>query len=572
MPAAIAHAWDVPDRPITIHLHTWVAERLAQDAYEAFKSLPRRGVEIGGLLLARVEDRARRTYVIVEYEPVVCEHRHGPSFVLSERDRVALDGLLRRWQDAPEGGLIPVGFYRSCTRPVMDLDDEDVALMEAHFAKSGHLFLLLKPNSARVSTCALVWRDGTRPRGQCRSADFDLEARPEPDTQPGDNQPAPPASPVPGLPPPEAAGERSLVGQRSYAPPPRPASGRHWAIPLALGLLAGLGYLAYLGYRKTPLRWTPPPAATAPAQPEASLLGLKVGREAPYLRLSWDRGAQTVLNALQGRLLISDGPSSRALDLDVTQLRGGSIAYAPSSDDVTFRLELFLGDGRTAAESVRIVGGVPAALPPMEGNGVVSASRRAPEKGLPPASHPATAAAGNGRGSQPGPPTPAKPESQTEQAASVVPETTPRAGAGQAKAPLPKLSIESIAPQPLLEQLPESLPGLLTGNPAGPAPETGQPATVYVPPKPLRTVHPSLPPEIRRLILSQFDVDIRVAVDSRGKVTGAQPVREYKGVGAYLAGLAQNTVRMWSFEPAKRNGQPVAGEYMLRFSFRRNSQ
>ncbi len=121
---------------------------------------------------------------------------------------------------------------------------------------------------------------------------------------------------------------------------------------------------------------------------EISPLGLKVGREAPYLRLTWNQASEPVLNALQGRLSVADGSVRRELDLDIAQLRGGSIAYAPTSDDVSFRLELFLTAGKTISESVRIIGGTPVAVqPPPLRNAAAAARPRAAEF-----SHPAQAA------------------------------------------------------------------------------------------------------------------------------------------------------------------------------------
>src|SRR5690349_6801119 len=47
---------------------------------EAFTSLPRRGMEIGGLLYGEASPGETRIHA---FEEVACEHRYGPSYTLS---------------------------------------------------------------------------------------------------------------------------------------------------------------------------------------------------------------------------------------------------------------------------------------------------------------------------------------------------------------------------------------------------------------------------------------------------------------------------------------------------------
>jgi TonB family protein len=60
-------------------------------------------------------------------------------------------------------------------------------------------------------------------------------------------------------------------------------------------------------------------------------------------------------------------------------------------------------------------------------------------------------------------------------------------------------------------------------------------------------------------------IEVRVSIDAAGKVTAVAPVSTEN---AYLTGLAVSTARQWRFEPAKRNGRPVASEVKLVFPFR----
>ena len=63
--------------------------RLTAEVWMAFKRVPRRGLEIGGVLLGAARRSEQVTTFRMEgYETVESEHRSGPSYLLSETDRV----------------------------------------------------------------------------------------------------------------------------------------------------------------------------------------------------------------------------------------------------------------------------------------------------------------------------------------------------------------------------------------------------------------------------------------------------------------------------------------------------
>jgi TonB family protein len=89
-------------------------------------------------------------------------------------------------------------------------------------------------------------------------------------------------------------------------------------------------------------------------------MGLKLERSGEDLRLSWNPDAPVISNATKARLLITDGNSRKFLELDPSDLRGGTLVYTPSTSDVVLRLEVDRRDSTAAAtESVRISGGQP---------------------------------------------------------------------------------------------------------------------------------------------------------------------------------------------------------------------
>src|SRR6266852_7563176 len=81
------YAWHPPEKLITVHLNVEVCDGLGPRATEALKSLPRRGLEVGGLLLGwveksgeLVEKSGELTVVVQDFEPFEAEHARGPSY------------------------------------------------------------------------------------------------------------------------------------------------------------------------------------------------------------------------------------------------------------------------------------------------------------------------------------------------------------------------------------------------------------------------------------------------------------------------------------------------------------
>jgi len=91
--------------------------------------------------------------------------------------------------------------------------------------------------------------------------------------------------------------------------------------------------------------------------PARSRMALTLERTGNAWRFSWDPDAPIIRRATKGRLLITDGSSQKTLDLDASDLLGGTIIYTPSTNDVILRLEVSTADsGEIISESVRTVG------------------------------------------------------------------------------------------------------------------------------------------------------------------------------------------------------------------------
>src|SRR5207237_536509 len=124
---------------------------------DAFLSLPRRGVEIGGFLLGTSDSNGLIS--IEGFEPAPCEHRYGPSYVLSDTDRSHFSELLDRLRVDSQRQV--VGFYRTYTprEPALDAADQD--LIRTYFPGPRNVFLLIKPlSSLECVGTFLFWKNG----------------------------------------------------------------------------------------------------------------------------------------------------------------------------------------------------------------------------------------------------------------------------------------------------------------------------------------------------------------------------------------------------------------------------
>src|SRR5438270_11484288 len=95
------YVWNEPKSAVSIHLSLDVVSRLGLEAMEAFKAVPRRGLEVGGLLVGRREiPDGRGSIYIHGFEPVESEQSTGPSYRLSESALRQFDEALARDPDA----------------------------------------------------------------------------------------------------------------------------------------------------------------------------------------------------------------------------------------------------------------------------------------------------------------------------------------------------------------------------------------------------------------------------------------------------------------------------------------
>ena len=111
-------------------------------------------------------------------------------------------------------------------------------------------------------------------------------------------------------------------------------------------------------------------------------LGLRLERSGSDWRLSWNPNAPVIAKATKGHILITDGSVQRFLELDSSDLRGGTIIYTPLTNDIVMRLEVDKVDSAaTDTESVRVVSATPDLSP--ASSLALSGNRPAPKNEVP---------------------------------------------------------------------------------------------------------------------------------------------------------------------------------------------
>ena len=601
-----------------------VCESIRMEAFTGLKALPRRGAEIGGMLLQKAGpgDSDAEPAAIGDFELFACEHLYGPSFRLSPKDGAGFRARCRELNEQP--GCRVAGIFRSSTRESFEPTPEETTLAGEVAGESG-IVLLVRPSLSGNSVFRIFSREG----GIWLAVDeFEvlgkLPANPPPQAQPAPRPPA--VRPV------ETEVRRTELRRTELDPTElhrtelhraelhrttpldlaisdfRPAEARR-VLPARLLWLGGaavcVALLLYSGMRRTS---APAGGGNAPD------LAMQVVQQGEILRLTWNRNLPAVRNAAGGILHISDGEKTRDVRLDAAQVSQGSIFYSPGSDDVTFRLTIESGEALQVAGFARVLGGgkhsatAESQLPPEFPTREASASRpqRQPEARQAAASLPPNRFANGVR-----PPAPIRPsapasaagatdipatagsESRTSErrgeateipprtlatappGATVIPSINPPEGRGAPeKSPAPRNEEGTRSASAVPAGGPREVSG--TERPGTEATVTEQPATrtPLITSTPLEAPVPAQPlwkvlPVVKigsgaPSILTPMTITISVSIDKRGFVTSAKAL---PGQSNYWSGKAIEAARQWRFRPATLHGQNVPSSSTIDFRF-----
>lgn len=365
MPEQRAFLYESLHPKARIWLDFGVVDRIAAEALRGLSALPRRGMEVGGVLLGHVRTAdAAATIHIEDSVPFECEHLYGPNFHLSPKDRDALSEMLAGLAAKRTRPLAAIGLYRTHTRGELELTAEDVELLDAFFPGAYALCLMVKPYATRPGEAGFFIRTSGRfrpgPPGSTfvfRRKEMGGGATPRGAAAPS-AQPAPEPAEEPAAEPagdtPPAAIETELVDAEAPAPP-QSSHTWLWVIALFTFLLAGVAIGVQIAGGLSRSSQPPPPSA------DPFTLGLSALQFGDAIHFRWNPKAPALEACLSASLVIRDGDNTKILDLRKEDLARGALIYRYGSSDVHFRMEAVLSPVNVVSESLQV-----RLLPPRE--------------------------------------------------------------------------------------------------------------------------------------------------------------------------------------------------------------
>ncbi len=341
-----SYIWQPPESDRIVHLSFEVIDGILQDVLRGFSLVPKRGAEVGGILLGKVEGNV---VTIDDFVVVPCDYRKGPSYLLTEDDS-------RRFQEEwNHAGSRAIGYYRSDTRTAMSIGEEDRHLISRFFPDPDMPVLLIRPFATKVSHAGFFFRKdgrfpeqtplgfpfsrkllggGSRPRSTA-PADAPSVSATEPATTPATIQPEkaePELIPVSG----------TLFSHPKPSPPaPRSRGKETWIAAIFLCIALGWAGGYYTARQVTPTK-----------DPKVYQLSLQIDPQLNSFRISWNNNASAIRLATHGQLQIQDQENEKTYLLDLAQLRLGHVVYATENPSITATLDIEVA-GSILSKTVR---------------------------------------------------------------------------------------------------------------------------------------------------------------------------------------------------------------------------
>jgi hypothetical protein len=322
------YVWEVAGKPVVVHLHLGVVDRLAAEITLG-EAARKRGAEVGGVLIGTIE-RGDPSVVRIDDFETVDDHDEGAGF----------EDACAHWRPDETRPTYAVGYFRSRAGEGFSLAPRDIELLAKFFPSPWHVALLVKRSPERVAAGFFFREDGAFQ--QSTPLEFPLGrrelTREEPPPRERRRSGRDTRTIVPDVVAQEDDRGSSLARSR------RPVRGGHVWIPLAfIFLLLGVlvGFQAAL---------TMAPKISDNATKDFSL-GLSVSKAAENLSVHWDRQALAVRTAPRGVLEIEDGSYKKSVELDTAQLQNGALLYRNSSNAVKFRLVVYPREGVSVTQT-----------------------------------------------------------------------------------------------------------------------------------------------------------------------------------------------------------------------------
>src|SRR5258708_7456997 len=167
-------SWSTPEIQLTIEYPLEVMDEIRAAVCDGLQQLSHGGLEVGGVLFGA---RRENTLRILTWRPISCEHAHGPSLRLSDRDRIDLARLMEVAKtDSDLAGLHPAGWFLSHARSDIFLTQSDLEIFHGFFPEPWQVTLVLRPSKAGPARAGFFLReaDGSL-RSESSYKDFAVE-------------------------------------------------------------------------------------------------------------------------------------------------------------------------------------------------------------------------------------------------------------------------------------------------------------------------------------------------------------------------------------------------------------
>jgi len=436
-----------------------------------------------------------------------------------------------------------VGYYRTESGDTLHLNGNDLSLAELFFEKPHQVVLLLQDTGFGPPNATFFFHEKGRGMANFAFLEFSFD--------PSDL----------------AVQERDRIQRSQHSitehpaaisPIPSKRTARRvaaWALLAGIPLGCGSGFLFMylrehgLDWLHTPRSRTEPTTELAhqeiPIPPPAPAgFELTVERQDKDLKLIWNRQSPMIAGATSGTLTITEGNRDRTIPLSAAQLRTGTILYAAAGGQIQLQLTV-TGPGEPQSESVLVI------LPPGSPPEVQPLGRQATpaivSNSTPPPIKVFT-------------PPPVRPHHSDTTGFSM--ESTPLLPAPSDATPtLPSMLVQAVTAPPA--------PLVRSSQP--PATTTEHTSTPFYPPAVTRSVAAVYPTDLKNLNLKPKTVEIKVAIDQRGRVVKSEYLPGKEWIPNAMVQAAISAARICTFSPARHGDQAVPGELILQFNFKRSN-
>lgn len=202
-------SWHFSGRP-AVAMSRRVMQGIEAEAKTMTHGQSMQRLEVGGILLGHREEKR---ILIEDFEPVLCDHCFGPSYLLVGEDRVAMEETLNWFRNGSPLSIL--GWYRSITRPDFSFENEAIDLLLPTPLGSGDVALLLFPHRAHPHRIQFLFKG----QGELLEAPLPLV---EESTFAEPHEPAAPSGSA------EAGRETQWLGRPTPGAPSAPAESEHY--------------------------------------------------------------------------------------------------------------------------------------------------------------------------------------------------------------------------------------------------------------------------------------------------------------------------------------------------------